>query len=260
MSEFTSGNVPGVGTQRDSIETQVWWAGRHGQDLIATKKVTIDSTAVDSGNTPTTTLRGGNLLALADSSGKALTYDPDANDGRQIAIGVLEKHQDMLVEGTAADRFTQMLVHGFLKQGELVGLDPRAKQQLAGRFVFDRDLNASLGVLMHPRGIYRKGANYVVTAADNGLLFLATAAVSFTLPTKQNGLAFRFFQTANADLTISTGGSDIIHKNSAAATSVAFSTANQKIGSHALVECVYTDTDTLAWIVSNLGGTTATVT
>ena len=259
MSDFTSGNVPGVGTQQDSEDTQVWWAGRHGHDLIATKKGTLESAAADSGNMPTTTLRGGNVLALVDSTGKALTYDPDANDGRQIAMGILEKHQSMLVDGTATDRFTQMLVHGFLKQGELVGLDPRAKQQLAGRFVFDRDLSASLGVLMHPRGIYRKAANYVVTAADNGLLFLASAAVSFTLPTKQNGLAFRFFQTANADLTITTSGSDIIHKNSAAASSVAFSTASQKIGSHALVECVYTDTDTLAWIVSNLGGTTATV-
>jgi hypothetical protein len=258
MSEFISGNVPGVGTQRDGDEAQVWWAGRNGQNLIATKKITIDSTTVDSGNTPATTLRGGNVLALADSSGKALTYDPDANDGRQIAVGILEKHQEMLVGGTAADRFTQMLVHGFLKQGELFGLDPRAKQQLAGRFVFDRDLSASLGVLMHPRGVYRKSANYVVTAADNGLLFLATAAVSFTLPTKQNGLAFRFFQTANSDLTI-TGSGDLIHKNSAAASSVAFSTAGQKIGSHALVECVYINTDTLAWIVSNLGGTTATV-
>lgn len=259
MSEFTTGNVPGVGTQQDAEDTQVWWAGRHGQDLIATKKITLDSTAADSGNTPTTTLRGGNVMALVDSTGKALTYDPDANDGRQIAIGILEKHQSMLVDGTAADRFTQMLVHGFLKQGDLVGLDPRAKQQLAGRFVFDRDLNASLGVLMHPRGVYRKSANYVVTAADNDLLFLATAAVSFTLPTKQNGLAFRFFQTANADLTIA-GSGDIIHKNNAAASSVAFSTASQKIGSHALVECVYVNTDTLAWIVSNLGDTTATVT
>lgn len=259
MSEFTSGNVPGVGTQQDAEDTQVWWAGRHGQDLIATKKITLDSTAADSGNTPPTTLRGGNVMALVDSTGKALTYDPDANDGRQIAMGILEKHQSMLVDGAAADRFTQMLVHGFLKQGELVGLDPRAKQQLAGRFVFDRDLNASLGVLMHPRGVYRKAANYAVTAADNGLLFLATAAVSFTLPTKENGLAFRFFQTANADLTIA-GSGDIIHKNNAAASSVAFSTAGQKIGSHALVECVYVNTDTLAWIVSNLGDTTATVT
>ena len=55
---------------------------------------------------------------------------------------------------------------------------------------------------MHPRGIYRKSGNYTVTADDNGLLFLATAAVTFTLPTKQNGLAFRFAQTADANLVI----------------------------------------------------------
>lgn len=259
MSEFTTGNVPGVGTQIEGAESQVWWAGRHGQDLIATRKVTIDATAVDSGNTPTTTLRGGIVLALSDSSGKALSYKGDANDGRQIALGVLERHQSMLVNGVATDRFSQILVHGLLKQGELVGLDPRAKQQLGGRFLFDRDLPASLGVLMHPRGIYRKSANYVVTAADNGLLFMASAAVVFTLPAKQNGLAFRFFQMADGDLTITAGAGDIVHKGNAAAGTVAFQTAGQKIGSHALAECVYTDTDVLKWIVSNLGGTTATV-
>ncbi|MEX2027385.1 MAG: head decoration protein, partial [Pirellulaceae bacterium] len=229
-----------------------------GQDLVATRRVTIDGAAVDSGNSPTTTLRGGNVLALVDASGKAHTYDPDANDGRQMAVGILEHYQNMLVDGAAADRFTQILVHGLVKESELVGLDPRAKQQLGGRFVFDRDLAASLGVLMHPRGIYRKSANYVVTAADNGLLFLATAAVAFTLPTKQNGLAFRFFQTADNDLTL-TGNADVVHKGSAAATSVVFSTAGQKIGSHALVECLYVADGTLAWVVSNLGGTTATV-
>src|SRR5262245_30743546 len=103
MSEFTSGNVPGIGTQVESGETQVWWAGRHGQALIATRKITLAAASEDSGNTPATTLRGGNVLALADASGKALPYDPDANDGRQIAMGVLEKHQDMLVGGVATD-------------------------------------------------------------------------------------------------------------------------------------------------------------
>lgn len=259
MSEFTSGNVPGPGTAVEGSASQVWWAGRQGQNLIATRRITLDSTSVDSGNTPTTTLRGGNVLALLDSTGKAHPYDPDANDGKQIALGVLENYQDMLVNGTATDRFTQLLVHGFLKEGELVGLDPRAKQQLAGRFLFDRDLTASVGVLMHPRGIYRKSASYTVVAADNGLLFLATAGVTFTLPTKQNGLAFRFFQTADADLIVTSGGSDIIHKGNAAAGTVAFQTASQKIGSHVLVECLYTAADTLKWVVSNLGGTTATV-
>ena len=38
-----------------------------------------------------------------------------------------------------------------------------------------------------------------------------------------------------------------------------FSTASEKIGSHVLVECIYTADSTLKWLVSNLGGTTATV-
>ncbi|HZL88951.1 MAG TPA: head decoration protein [Pirellulaceae bacterium] len=258
MSEFTTGNVPGSQTKVEAEESQVTWAGRYGQDLVATRRVTLDAAATDPGNSPTTTLRGGNVLALVDASGKAHTYDPDANDGRQMAVGILEHYQNMLVDGAIADRFTQILVHGLVKESELVGLDPRARQQLGARFIFDKDFGASLGVLMHPRGIYRKSANYVVTAADNGLLFLATAAVAFTLPAKQNGLAFRFFQTADFDLTIA-GSADIIHKGNAAASSVAFQTAGQKIGSHALVECLYTADSVLKWVVSNLGGTTATV-
>ena len=257
MSEFSSGHTPGFQSQVDSEESQVWWSGRNGQNLIATQKTTLDSATTDSGNTPTTTLRGGNLLAVDDTSGKAHVYDPDANNGRQIAVGILEKHQDMLADGVATDRFTQMLVHGLLKESELVGLDPRAKVQLAGRFVFDGDIRAGAGA-MQPRGIYRKSADYTVTASDDGLLLIATAAVNFTLPTKQNGLSFRFLQTADANLVV-TGSNDIVHKGDAAASTVTFSTASEKIGSHVLVECMYTAASTLLWIVTNLGGTTATV-
>lgn len=258
MSEYSTGNAPGFQSALDADEAEILWSGRQGQDLAATRKVTIVSSTVDSGNSPTTTLRGGNILALVDSSGKANTYSADATDGRQIAVGILEHAQDMLLAGTATDRFTQMLVHGLVREGELVGLDPRAKQQLGLRFNFDRENSPQAGVLMHPRGIYRKSSNYTVTATDNGLLFLATAAVTFTLPTKQNGLAFRFVQTADANLVIS-GSADIIAKNNAAASSVTFSTANEKIGSQVLVECVYVAASTLKWLVTNLGATTPTV-
>jgi hypothetical protein len=151
-----------------------------------------------------------------------------------------------------------MLVHALVREGELIGLDPRAKQQLGLRFFIDKETSPQAGTLMHPRGIYRKSSNYTVTAGDNGLLFLATAAVTFTLPTKQNGLAFRFAQTADNNLVIS-GSGDIIAKGNAAASSVTFSTANEKIGSHVLVECLYTNTGTLKWLLTNLGGTTPTV-
>jgi hypothetical protein len=258
MSEFTSGNAPGFQAQVEAQETEVLWSGRRGQDLAATKKITLISSAADSGNSPTSTLRGGNVLGIVDASGKANTYSPDANDGRQIAVGILEQNQDMLVSGLATDRFTQMLVHGLVRDGELINLDARAKQQLGQRMMFDREVSPQAGTLMHPRGIYRKSANYTVLAADSGLLFLATAAVTFTLPTKENGLAFRFAQTADANLVIS-GSADIIAKGNAAANSVTFSTASEKIGSHVLVECLYVGTSTLKWLVTNLGATTPTV-
>ncbi|HEY2412096.1 MAG TPA: hypothetical protein VGI40_07625 [Pirellulaceae bacterium] len=258
MSEYTSGNTPGFQTQQDSQESEVLWSGRKGQDLVATKKITVLNSTVDSGNTPTTTIRGGNVLSVVDASGKVNTYSPDANDGRQIAVGILEHNQDMLVNGVATDRFTQMLVHGLVRDGELINLDLRAKQQLGLRFLFDREVSPQAGVLMHPRGVYRKSSNYTVVAGDNGLLFIATAQVSFTLPTKQNGLAFRFLQTSDNNLVI-TGSSDIVAKNNASASSVTFGTANEKIGSHVLVECVYVNTSTLKWIVTNLGATTPTV-
>jgi hypothetical protein len=82
--------------------------------------------------------------------------------------------------------------------------------------------------------------------------------VTFTLPTKANGLAFRFAQTADANLVIS-GSNDIVHKGDAAASTVTFSTASEKIGSHVLVECLYTAAGTLSWLATNLGGTTAAV-
>lgn len=260
MSEFTSGNVPGLHASLESQEVQVTWTGRRGQDLVATRPITIDASSVDASNSPTSVLRGGLVLGIVDATGKANAYQADANDGRQIAAGVLERSQSMLVDGTATDRFTQMLVHGMVREGQLAGLDARARQQLASRFIFDREAAASVGVLMHPRGVYRKSANYAVTAADNGLLLVATAAVTFTLPAAENGLAFRFLQTADADMAIASAAANIIHKGNAGASQVAFSTSSQKAGSQVLVECLYTGAGTLKWIVTNLGATTATVT
>ena len=85
MSEFTTGNAPGFQAALEAQESEVLWSGRKGQDLVATKKITLVNTAADSGNTPTSTLRGGNVLAIVDTGGKANTYSPDANDGRRGA-------------------------------------------------------------------------------------------------------------------------------------------------------------------------------
>lgn len=257
MTQFNTGNIPGVQSTLESESAQISWCGRHGQDQIVTQRALIEAETADAGNTPTSTLRAGVVLACRDSDGKVGIYTPDANDGTQIAVGVLEQHQDMLVAGSPTDRFTQMIVHGLVREGQVKSLDPRGREMLARQMVFDR-APLSPAPLLAPRGIYRKSTNYTLTAADNGLMFLATGAATFTLPTKQNGLTYRIAQLADNDLTIS-GSSDLVHKGNAGASSVAFSTANQKIGSQVLVECVYTTTGTLKWLVTNLGGTTATV-
>jgi hypothetical protein len=257
MSQFNTGNAPGFAATVESEEANITWSGRQGQDQIVTQRAVIASSSTDEDNTPTTTLRGGLVLAYRDSDGKVIPYAPDANDGSQIAVGVLEQHQDMLVGGVPTERFTQMIVHGLVREGELINLDTRARQQLSQQMVFDRQ-PLSPAPMLAPRGVYRKTTSYTLTAADNGMLFLVSGAATFTLPTKANGLAFRIVQTADNDLTIG-GSSDLIHKGSVAASSVAFSTAGQKIGSQVLVECIYTAAGTLKWLVTNLGGTTATV-
>ena len=78
MSQFSKSNTPGFQAAIQSEESQVWWSGRSGQNLIATSQVKIDAANVDSGNSPTTTLRGGNLLALDDDTGCGdLAMTPD---------------------------------------------------------------------------------------------------------------------------------------------------------------------------------------
>lgn len=257
MSQFNTGNAPGFAAAVESEQAQISWSGRQGQDQIVTQRALIYSASTDEDNSPSTTLRGGLVLAIRDTDGKVTTYTPDANDGSQIAVGVLEQHQDMLVNGVPTERFTQMIVHGLVREGELLNLDTRARGQLSRQMVFDRK-PLSPAPLLAPRGVYRKTTSYTLTAADNGLLFLVSGAATFTLPTKANGLAFRIVQTADNDLTIA-GSSDLIHKGNAGASSIAFSTSGQKIGSQVLIECVYTASSTLKWLVTNLGGTTATV-
>lgn len=259
MSSFAAGNQPGFQSTITADEPQITWSGRHDQDLIATRGVTIDSTSVDSGNSPTTTLRGGTIMAIKQSTGKAHPYQANASDGTQNPIGVLEHNQDMQVDGQAQDRFTQILVQGMLKESEIHNLDPHAKEVLAGRFQFDQAPIYSDSALMHPRGTHRKSSNYTVLAEESGSLFIADAAVNFTLPTAEVGLSYRFLQTADGNLTI-TGSSNILFNGSSSASSLACSTSSEKIGSHILVECVYTDSSTLRWIASDLGGTTITIT
>lgn len=81
-----------------------------------------------------------------------------------------------------------------------------------------------------------KTADYTIVPGDNGTLFTnggAAGAVVFTLPALKNGYFFGFLVTADQSVTIaSAAGDDIVTFNDAAADSLAFSTAGEKLGGH----------------------------
>lgn len=83
------------------------------------------------------------------------------------------------------------------------------------------------------RKVVSKAADYTVLTTDSGTLFTATAAANFTLPTAvgNTGMNFEFFNAADSNMTVtSTPADSMITFNDAAADSVAFSTASEKIG------------------------------
>lgn len=262
---FNDANAPGMTVARESEESQIYGTGRGGQTGIVEGKITVKSSSTDAGNTPTTTLRGGLLMAIKASDGLAYPYDGHANDGTQLPVAILEKHVNMLVDGVATDRFLSGIRKAaLLKEVELLGEDAHA----LGVLLRNGSLLDSLtphGSLFQPR--YRKrqikAADYTVVAADNGDLFVqTTGAVTFTLPTKALGLCFEFFNTVDANMVIASAGSadDIIADGDAGADSITFSTANHKIGSHCRLTCISIATaGTLAWMFENIGGTAATI-
>ncbi len=116
-------------------------------------------------------------------------------------------------------------------------------------------------------GIYRdnypsvvdKGANYAVLAADAGKLFVATAAASFALPAIAevwNGWNVMICNGADTNLTVTAPSGKLVTFNNAAATSIAWSTASQKVGNGATI--VY-DSALAKYIALPYGAGTMTV-
>lgn len=77
--------------------------------------------------------------------------------------------------------------------------------------------------------ILSKAADYVATTADNGKTIMLTAAANVTLPAPAKGLHFTICQIADANMIV-TGSNNIIALHDAAASTLTFSTAGNKIG------------------------------
>ena len=257
-----SESLPGFSAIIETEEAQLWASGPDNNHKRFLRRMTIKSTVTDSGNSPTSTLRAGNLISVKDSDGLGYKYSATATDGTQNVNGVLEKHLSMLDKnGTAENKFTKILTAGILKNysADLVGVDNAAMAVLLriGFTVAGAPHGSSF--LLHPRARYFKTADYTVVAADHGCMFVAaTNAVNFTLPdlaTVGRGWSAMFYNSVDASMVI-TGAADTILFGDAGgglSTTLTYSTANKKIGGTAIMYADYNVSGTLNWYVLTSG-------
>lgn len=260
MNGFSLFSDPGFTSLIESGDWAGLFSAFHGEKNLLVQFGTISSTATDSSNTPTTTLRAGLILGIKTSDGKYYKYDPTATDGTQIPRAVLPFQLSMVgPQGVVADKSAPLLVRANLKVAELANSDAAALKALI-QLGCNLDAPAGAQGLAGPIGTKEVAVDTTVTASDNGVLFVATAAATFTLPTKAVGLSFEFLQTADANMVIASAGSadDIIVDGDAGADSITYSTASHKIGSRNRMTCIYVG-GSLKWVTQNLGGTTMTI-
>lgn len=233
MDQFQSQANPGFANAILTVENQFIWGFPDVQ--VYRKGIVLDSTTVDVGASPTTDCRAGLALGIVTSTGKAKQYDPTATDGTQVFAGFLGSNCRMFDSGTGAvaDRVPAggIVVGAPVIVSKVFGLDTYARRQANGRFFWDDLYFPSVDELQ----AVAKTADYtVVNDTDNKKRFTtlgAAGAVNFTLPTTlKRGQAFEFFNEANQNMTVTAPAGKLVAFNNAAATSVALSTAGQKIG------------------------------
>lgn len=268
MNIPTYGSLPG---NKDAILTSekvIWW-GRQELNLLLSLFL-IDSTAVDAANTPTTSLRAGLLLGRKTSDGMLYAWNPDATDGTQYVHSVLLRDLSMLdSSGAVEDKYGHVMVRGGLKIADLLiegtlfashEAETLARRQMQGRFFFDDDPRGILQDACNQQFIIDKTADFNVAVTESGSIYhvRGAGAVVATLPTIEAGLIYKFVNLANQNLTI-TGSNNIVTMNDLAASTIAFSTANEKIGGICTVEAMYVN-GTLLWVAEIPCKNTATVT
>jgi hypothetical protein len=246
MSDFYAAQaMPGPGavsttTERNALLGPITW--------YLLKGVVVKSTASDAGNTPTTELRHGLLMAKLDADGLYEHYQPNATTGAAVVQGFLfTPARTIDTDGTSVNRPNQIVIAGYAQASQLLLLDQQARAQMFGRFIFDDDLPGNSSGW---RQVVAKVADYTVLVADNNTIFTnaATAAlVTFTLPVIAKGLRYRFYCEDNDGIKIVSATTDtLVVFNDIAADSVAFSTTGRCIG--AAFE-IFANADASKWLV-----------
>jgi hypothetical protein len=89
------------------------------------------------------------------------------------------------------------------------------------------------------RKVRSVAASATLGLADNGSLIVVTNTATITLPAvaQASGIEYLIFNAADTNLTITAPTATLVVFNNAAATSIAFSTSAEKIGSGVRVIC-----------------------
>lgn len=270
-------NVPGMTAIVETDESQILASGPNDQHRQIDFGVTVKSTVTDAGNTPTTELRPGNLFGIKDSDGLAYLYSASANDGTQAARGVWAGPSSFpmlqsLLNPTAVNKRMKIHTGGILKNTALL---PNADH--AGLATLLRTGFVTKGIDppgsafgLHFKNRYFKDGTalsgaYTVVAADNGCMLVAiTAAMNFTLPdlaTVGRGFQVFLYNAVDANMVVTAAANTIITGDAggAVSTTLTFSTANAKMGSHALMYADYNGpAGTLAWYAMMVNRTVTT--
>jgi len=226
--------------------TNVTW-GRLDQQVFL--PAFVSGTARDAGNTAyTDVLRPGLLLGRITATGSTknelVQWDPTATNGSQFIWGVLLGAQKVTLMGNNQDRMLgYILTRGNVKANGLVipslttdgivgtTLEWAVRRAMNQAFCFD---DMPLGYV--PDSVIQASTATATTLLENqaGTRFVSNAAgaATYTLPaTPKQGLEYTFFNAVDQNLIV-TGASanQVIAFNNATATSVALSTAAQRIG------------------------------
>ena len=262
MSAISSvmGQLPGMDSEVYEFQSAFTWGP---QWLNRYTSAQIYSGALDSGNTPTSTLRMGLVMGKITSSGMWTNYSPTATDGSQLALGILGPSLRManVITGSTQNKWYNVMVGGGLKAAGLIGIDNLARQQLADHFIFDDNLAGLFFPFSRWSTKTQAVSPYQILASDNRTLFDttgATGSVTFTLPALANGYFFGFRAAAAQNMIVaSLAGNDMIALDDLTASSVAFQTGSQQIGG---IFWIYSNPGATAWVVENHSAGTNTIT
>ena len=204
------------------------------------------------------------MLGVLTTNGQYTEYDPAATDGSEIAQAILPlelRAQDF--NAVDAERVAPVLIAGPVKAGQLLLLDQAARSQMGNNFIFDDALAFGGNVNPWPLVINETALTRTVAVAENNSIFTnlgAVGTVTFTLPTIDRGLRYRFYNSTLAEdlVVVSALANTMIAFNDIAASSVALSTISQRAGSG--FEIIANHDESLWMVFGLLGDGAVTVT